>query len=118
MPPAIVSPVKRDPDDHPAFCWYAILAMLFLPFRVCLIGESDFRSVTNANKTTAAVAIVRINHRWGKVVLWPDTVIEKDINEMILSGKTKKEIKTIIDNNTYQGTTALMQFSMWRKVNV
>ena len=53
-----------------------------------------------------------------KVTLWPRTIIQKDINEMILSGKTKEEIKTIIDNNTYQGTEALMQFSMWRKVNV
>lgn len=53
-----------------------------------------------------------------KVTLWPRTIIEKDVNEMILSGKTKEEIKTIIDNNTYQGTEALMQFSMWRKVNV
>ena len=53
-----------------------------------------------------------------RIVLWPSAIKEKDINEMILSGKTKKEIKTIIDNNTYQGTKALMQFSMWRKVNV
>ena len=34
------------------------------------------------------------------VVLWPDDVQEKDINDMILSGKTKDQIQTIIKNNS------------------
>ena len=33
----------------------------------------------------------------------PDDVKEKDINDMILSGRTKDEVQTIIKNNTYQG---------------
>ena len=37
------------------------------------------------------------------VVLLTDNVKEKDINDMILSGKTKQEIKSIIEENTYQG---------------
>ena len=53
-----------------------------------------------------------------KVVLWPDNVKEKDINDMILSGKTKQEIKSTIENNTYQGTMAKMRLTTWRKVNV
>ena len=32
-----------------------------------------------------------------------DDIKEKDINDMILSGKTKDQIQTIIKNNTYQG---------------
>ena len=38
------------------------------------------------------------------MVLWPDGIEQKDINEMIMSGKTKEELKEIINNNTYQGT--------------
>ena len=52
------------------------------------------------------------------VVLWPDDVKEKDINDMILSGRTKDQIQTIIKNNTYQGNMAKMKFATWRKVNV
>ena len=32
-----------------------------------------------------------------------DDIEEKDINDMIMSGMTKEELKTIIENNTYQG---------------
>jgi len=53
-----------------------------------------------------------------KVVLWPDNVKEKDINDMILSGKTKQEIKSTIENNTYQGNMAKIRLTTWRKINV
>ena len=43
---------------------------------------------------------------------------EKDINDMILSGKTKQEIKLTIEENTYQGNMAKMRLTTWRKVNV
>ena len=52
------------------------------------------------------------------MVLWPDDIQEKDINDMVMSGKTKEEIETIIRNNTYQGNMALLKFTNWRKVNV
>ena len=34
---------------------------------------------------------------------------------MIMSGMTKEELKTIIENNTYQGNMALLKFTTWRK---
>ena len=52
-----------------------------------------------------------------KVVLWPDDIKEKDINDMIISGKTKDEIQTIINNNSYQGNMAKIRFTTWRKRN-
>ena len=51
------------------------------------------------------------------MVLWPDDVKEKDINDMILSGRTKDEVQTIIQNNTYQGNMAKIKFATWRKIN-
>ena len=51
-----------------------------------------------------------------KVVLWPDDIKEKDINEMILSGKTKEDMKRLIAKNTYQGNMALIKLTTWRKV--
>ena len=51
------------------------------------------------------------------VVLWPDDLKEKDINDMILAGKTKDEIKTIIEKNTYQGNMAKIRLTTWRRTN-
>ena len=52
-----------------------------------------------------------------RVVLWPDDIKEKDINDMILSGKTKNEIQTIIEKNAYQGNMAKIRLTTWRKTN-
>jgi hypothetical protein len=50
-----------------------------------------------------------------KVCLWPDTIKEKDINEMILSGKKSDDIIKTINTNTYQGIEAKLKFTQWRK---
>ena len=52
------------------------------------------------------------------VVLWPEYVKEKDINEMIVSGKTKTEIQKIINENVYSGIKAKAQFVFWKKVEL
>ena len=49
------------------------------------------------------------------VCIWPDSVKEKDINEMIISGKTTDDIVDIIDNNTYSGLQANFQLSQWKR---
>ena len=49
------------------------------------------------------------------IVLWPDDIKEKDINDMIMSGRKKEEIQTIIKNNSYQGNMAKIRFTTWRK---
>lgn len=49
------------------------------------------------------------------VCLFPEDMEEKDINDMIMSGLTKEDLKYIIDNNTYQGLEAELRFTQWRK---
>jgi len=51
------------------------------------------------------------------VVLWPDDIKEKDINDMILAGRTKEEVQSIINKNSYQGNMAKIRFVTWRKRN-
>ena len=46
-----------------------------------------------------------------KVVLWPDNVEEKDINDMILSGMTKENIQEIIKQNTFSTAEAKLRFA-------
>ena len=50
-----------------------------------------------------------------KIVLWPDNIKEKDINDMILADIP---VEDIIKNNTYQGAAAQLRFAEWRKINV
>jgi transcription elongation factor Elf1 len=50
------------------------------------------------------------------VVIWPDTIGGKDINEIILSGKSQDEIEEIISSNTFRGIEAQLKFNMWKKV--
>lgn len=51
-----------------------------------------------------------------RVVIWPDSLPGKDINELILSGMSADEIKSIINHNTFCGLSATARFTMWRKV--
>ena len=50
------------------------------------------------------------------VCLWPDTMVCKDINDMIILGYTKEEIQEIITNNTFSGVAAKLRFADWRRI--
>lgn len=50
------------------------------------------------------------------VVIWPNTMEQKDINDMILSGLTKEQIMSIIEDHTYSGLRAEFELNNWRKV--
>lgn len=51
-----------------------------------------------------------------KVCIWPKNVVQKDINDMILSGMTSVEILDIIDKNTHSELKAKLEFELWKKV--
>jgi len=50
------------------------------------------------------------------VCLLPETVKEKDINDMILSGRTIHELLALIDNFTYSKLRAELEFSNWKRI--
>jgi transcription elongation factor Elf1 len=49
------------------------------------------------------------------VVMYPDNVQEKDINDMILAGRTPQEVLELINTNTFSGMEAKLKFADWRK---
>ena len=49
------------------------------------------------------------------VVIWPNDLQLKDVNEMIMSGKTKSEVDNIISTNTYSKLSALTQLNNYKK---
>ena len=52
-----------------------------------------------------------------RVVLWPDHIKWKDINDMIVHGWTKPQIQEIITENTFCGAAAQLRFAEWRRFN-
>jgi hypothetical protein len=48
-----------------------------------------------------------------KVVIWPSSIKEKDINDMILSGL---DVQSVIELNTYSGLEAKLKFTTWKKI--
>lgn len=50
------------------------------------------------------------------VVIWPDTIHAKDINEMVMSGISVDEIESIISSNSFTGLEAQAKFVFWKKV--
>ncbi len=57
--------------------------------------------------------ISRVIDRGEKVVIWPSTIKDKDINEMVLSGLN---VQSVIELNTYSGLEAKLKFTTWKKI--
>jgi len=57
--------------------------------------------------------ISKLIDRGEKVIIWPNNIIEKDINDMVLSGHN---VMCVLESNTYQGLEAKVKFNNWKKV--
>ena len=51
-----------------------------------------------------------------KICVWPDTIQQKDINDMVIAGMHPSEIQHIIDSNTFEGLIATMKMNQWSRV--
>ncbi len=50
------------------------------------------------------------------IVIWPKEIQSKDVNDLIMSGKTISEVNDIISNNTYSKLSALTKLNDWKKI--
>ena len=51
------------------------------------------------------------------VCIWPESVREgKDINDLILSGKSASQVQSLIHNNTHSGLAALQNINNWKRI--
>ena len=51
--------------------------------------------------------------RGDKIVIWPSSIVEKDVNDMINSGH---DVSKVIESNTYSGLKAKIKFNYWKKI--
>ena len=47
------------------------------------------------------------------IVIWPNNIVEKDINDMVMSGHN---VQSLIESNTYSGLEAKLKFNTWKKI--
>lgn len=100
--------------EEPVYIFESIIDSLFTENSIAMIGsdlsefltkkikypifvhDNDFTEIT-LNK------IEKDLNNGFKVVIFPEDLKEKDINEMILNGWTKQKIKELLEKNTYSG---------------
>ena len=71
-----------------------------------------WRSLGEREIDIASFGRDEIHHRH----FFPETIKEKDINDMILNGIDQSGIVKIINKNTYKGVGANLKLLKWRKI--
>ena len=57
--------------------------------------------------------ISKVIDRGDKVVIWPSHIMQKDINDMVLSDI---DVSSVLQSSTYSGLKAKVKFNNWKKV--
>lgn len=77
---------------------------------IVIIYDNEPRNKETVQKMESAIELGY------KLVIWPEAVREKDINDMILSGMSISEIKHILDMNIYYDLAAKLKLTTWKKI--
>lgn len=102
---------------------------LFLPNCLAVAG-ADLKSIVSRVPNLANVVCILDNEprndnivqaldmtieSGANVFIWPRSIKEKDINDLILNGKTTEQVVDMIEQNTYSGIRAKLEFGTWKK---
>ena len=110
------------------YCVEGPIDSLFLPNCVA-VATSDLKKIKpylpgdtvnifdNQPRNPDIVRLMKAAQKDGSVVVvWPERVEQKDINEMIKDGgRTSTEVLEIINNHSYTGLSLLAQINKWSK---
>lgn len=96
---------------------------MFLDNAIAVVGagvkkidfESDFvYCLDNEPRNKSIISIMsKLLKDNKKVVIWPETIRSKDINDMHLQGI---DVKSIVKNNIHKGPKGLIKLSSWKKI--
>lgn len=97
---------------------------LFLPNAIAMAGADAARFTgdvvfcyDNEPRSPEIVKRMERDIEEGKsIVIFPNGIEEKDINDMVIAGRDPDEISAIISNNTFNGLMAKAKLSEWRKI--
>ena len=74
---------------------------------IVLVYDNEPRNREIVNRIGKCIA------RGERVVIWPSGIVEKDINDMVLSGLN---VMDVIKSNTHTGLEAKIKFNNWKKI--
>jgi len=111
--------------DRPYFVTEGPIDSLFLPNAIAMAGADLPHHTIDKKNATIVFDNEPRNHEIVKkiekyidlgfnVSIWPDYIPYKDINDMIVNGMSN--IENIIVENTFQGLSAKMKLSSWKRV--
>jgi hypothetical protein len=108
------------------YCFEGPIDSLFIPNAIAMVGadvslDSSFTDVVYAfdneprNKEIVNRMYKLIDAGYN-VVIWDDSFIGKDINDMVLNGADVEHIKIILDKRAFSGLEAYVEMMKWKKV--
>lgn len=112
------------------YCFEGPFDSMFIPNSIAVCGSDMLQGANNSGIDKSRITLVFDNERRNaqiikkidsciesgyNVCIWPDSVVQKDINDMIMAGMTLADIKLIIDSNTFSGLSAKMALSTFKR---
>ena len=122
--------LERWNKNKPAYLLEGPIDSLFLPNALAMAG-SVAAVIDSIVEDKTKMTVVMDNERSNReivfrmlqfadkgynVCVWPTSTKEKDINDLILSGLTQAEVKSIIDKNTFNGLSAILNINGWKRI--
>ena len=115
-------------ETKPVYCVEGPIDSMFIPNSIA-VGGADLQRIEEVLPTSNIIyvfdnqprnkEIIRIMENFcekqKKVSVWPDNIVEKDVNDMVLEGKSSSEIVDIINHNTYSGLVLKVKIKEWSK---
>ena len=116
--------LDRIKDDKPVYIVEGPFDSTFLENSVAMAGsDADVRTFGWSNyiwifdneprNREIVNRISKVIDRGDQVVIWPQKIQQKDINDMVLAGH---DVQTLVESNVYRGLEATLKFNDWKKV--
>lgn len=107
------------------YCFESIIDSFYIDNSIAMVGSGlgaeqreKLSQVTfvldNDNSDDLYRKLEKLVNNGERVVIWPDEVKEKDVNEMVVRGWNLKEINRMIDERTFFGPMAKIKLGMKR----
>ena len=83
---------------------------IFLGKNIVFVYDNERRNKEIVNK------MMKVLQRGFRIVVWPDIVKFKDINDMVIGGMQLEQIYDIINKNTFEGLQARLKINQWKRI--